>query len=51
MLMVNIQKGTSCEMLSGEKLTEDRPQRWGREVRWTVVVGIVVVVVMALIIE
>ena len=51
MLMVDVQKGTSCEILNGEKLTEDRPQRWGREVTWTVVVEIVAVVVMALIIE
>ena len=32
-------------------LTEDRPQRWGGEVTWTAVSGIVVVVIMAFIIE
>lgn len=58
MPIVNIQKGTSCEILSGDRqrtdrdrLTEDRPQRWGGEVTWTAVLGIVVVVMMAFIIE
>ena len=51
MPIIDIQKGTSCEILSGDRLTEDKPQRWGGEVTWTVVLGIVVMVMMAFITE
>lgn len=51
MPIIDIQKGTSCEILSGDRLTEDKPQRWGWEGTWTVVLGIVVMVMMAFITE